>query len=255
VTKVITHRIECSEVWGGIANCEARVSTSGLNAALYSSSASGAKGGDIYYLSVCDSDLLTRVVIADVVGHGEDVSQMSQFIYDALIRNMNMVGNGVLLAEINRIAIEKGISAMTTAVVASYYKPNGEFCFSYAGHHPILVKRTTRSSWQELNVNKPETHGSIFNTPLGIIPEAIYTQELISLNENDRLLFYTDGLIEAANPQGIQYGIERLKSDLQEKSNLSPICTQNMILEGIRRYVGGPIGRDDVTMLMVELAP
>ena len=61
-------RIRCAEIWGGVHNCDEDILTSGITASLYSAAADGGRGGDIYYLSVCSSDLLTRIAIADVVG-------------------------------------------------------------------------------------------------------------------------------------------------------------------------------------------
>ena len=83
------HRIQCAQIWGGIRNQDQDVSSAGIVATLYSASCDGGKGGDIYYLSVCESDMLTRVAIADVVGHGQAVSDVSQDIYDALAARMN----------------------------------------------------------------------------------------------------------------------------------------------------------------------
>ena len=83
------HRIQCTEIWGGIKNQDADVCSRGLTASLYSSACEGGKGGDIYYLSVCGEDKLTRIAIADVVGHGEQVSAVSQWLYDTLQDRMN----------------------------------------------------------------------------------------------------------------------------------------------------------------------
>jgi hypothetical protein len=66
------HQIGCSEIWGGIQGEDLDVRTSGIVASLHSSAAVGAKGGDIYYISVGSNDLLTRIAIVDVTGHGED---------------------------------------------------------------------------------------------------------------------------------------------------------------------------------------
>ncbi|GAG80253.1 unnamed protein product [marine sediment metagenome] len=44
----------------------------------------GGKGGDIYYFGVCKGDIITRLAIADVTGHGETVSEVSQYVYDSL---------------------------------------------------------------------------------------------------------------------------------------------------------------------------
>ena len=68
------HHLSCGEIWGGIRNCDDDVASAGLTASLYSFASDGGKGGDIYYLSLCESNMLTRMILADVIGHGEDVN-------------------------------------------------------------------------------------------------------------------------------------------------------------------------------------
>ena len=75
------YQLSCGEIWGGIRNCDVDFTSAGLTASLYSVASDGAKGGDIYFLSFCDGNPLTRMILADVLGHGEDVSQISQIIY------------------------------------------------------------------------------------------------------------------------------------------------------------------------------
>ena len=59
--------IRCAEIWGGIRNFDTDVCTSGLTASLSAQSASGGKGGDIYFFSVCGADRLTRIAIASLL--------------------------------------------------------------------------------------------------------------------------------------------------------------------------------------------
>ncbi len=111
------YRIRCAEIWGGISDEEQDVCSAGLVASLYSRACEGGKGGDIYYLSVCGKDNLTRIAVADVVGHGSAVSEVSDWLYHTLEERMNdTAGNGIL-ADLNRAASARGIEAMTTAAV------------------------------------------------------------------------------------------------------------------------------------------
>ena len=78
----------CSGIWGGIHDLDQNIRVGRLMASLYSSSCDGGKGGDIYYFGVCQDDTITRVAIADVMGHGKAVSDVSQYIYDSLQAHM-----------------------------------------------------------------------------------------------------------------------------------------------------------------------
>lgn len=70
------YRLKCSEIRGGNKEADTEVSAGSLTASLFSSSADGGKGGDIYYLGVCGQETITRIAVADVVGHGKVVSEL-----------------------------------------------------------------------------------------------------------------------------------------------------------------------------------
>lgn len=75
------YTIHCSTVWGGIEPAGLDLSARSMNVSLCSTASGGKRGGDIYYMSVCSADVLTYLVVADVRGHGEQVSEISSWIY------------------------------------------------------------------------------------------------------------------------------------------------------------------------------
>ena len=81
-------RLACKEIWGGIRNRDIEISAGKVIGSIYSTSSEGGMGGDIYYFGVCKGDAITRLAIADVTGHGEAVSEISQFVYDSLKAHM-----------------------------------------------------------------------------------------------------------------------------------------------------------------------
>ena len=82
-------RLECRELWGGIQNKDMEISAGSVNGSIYSvPCCKGGKGGDIYYFGVCKGGTISRLAIADVTGHGEAVSEISQYVYDTLKAHM-----------------------------------------------------------------------------------------------------------------------------------------------------------------------
>ena len=81
-------RLECKGIWGGIHNRDIEVSAGKVIGSIYSAASEGGRGGDIYYFGVCKGDIITRLAIADVTGHGEAVSEVSQFVYESLKAHM-----------------------------------------------------------------------------------------------------------------------------------------------------------------------
>jgi hypothetical protein len=78
-------RLECKELWGGIRSRDSEVSAGNVIGSIYSTACcEGGQGGDIYYFGVCKDGIITRLAIADVTGHGEAVSEISQYVYCTL---------------------------------------------------------------------------------------------------------------------------------------------------------------------------
>ena len=79
-----SQRIECKVIWGGIQNIDTEVTAGKFIGSIYSAASEGGQGGDIYFFGVCNVDTISRLAVADVVGHGEAVSEVSQYVYDSL---------------------------------------------------------------------------------------------------------------------------------------------------------------------------
>lgn len=247
----IVYRIRCAEVWGGISDEEQDVCSAGLVASLYSSACEGGKGGDIYYLSVCGKDNLTRIAVADVVGHGSAVSKVSEWLYHTLEERMNnTAGNGVL-ADLNRAASARGIEAMTTAAVVGFYTVDSNLYYSYAGHTPALLRRAADNAWRRVDLDANEVQHA--NAPLGVLSDCEFDQQHVPLVTGDRVFLYTDGLVEAPNEDSEQFGEVRLLNTLDEAAAEPLPELKRAVLEAVRKHANGELRHDDVTVLAIEL--
>jgi sigma-B regulation protein RsbU (phosphoserine phosphatase) len=248
-------KLICAGIWGGIHNLNQDIMAGAVEVSLYSSSSDGGKGGDIYYFGVCKNEMITRVAIADVVGHGQAVADVSQYVYDSLRAHMCDPDSGKILAQINRLSSQRGLKAMTTAAVVAYHGVKGEFSFSYAGHPPVLFKRANEKVWSEcLLANEGDRgSGSEMNLPLAVTPETLYNQQVIPVSSGDRLLVYTDGLTEATSKKGELFGTERLCDVLNANADLSLSQLKSAILQGVGRHTGNGLTHDDVTLIAMEI--
>jgi sigma-B regulation protein RsbU (phosphoserine phosphatase) len=240
------HRIRCAEIWGGIAAVDQDVSTSSLSISIYSEPCNGEAGGDIYYVSVCGGDQLTRIAIADLQGHGEEVSAMSRRIYESLVDHLGDLDNGLVLSEMNRFAIAQGYDAMTTAVVVSFVLADGVLSYTYAGHPPVLLKQRKGGDWSRV-----ELPGSARTNPsLGIFDDARFEQGTLPLQPGDRFCVYTDGVTDCPSPDDQPFGEFRLKDALARRDG-QPVATAKAgILEDLRSYAGGALTADDTTLVV-----
>ncbi len=245
---VAKQRIQCGNVWGGIKNSDQDIETSGLKASLYSHSFSGGKGGDIYYFSVCQGDVLTRIVVADVVGHGEQVSRVSETVYQNMLKYMNNPESSAMLGEWNKSMDDKGAGALTTAVVGGVQIANKRLHYSYAGHHPVLIRKKDSRYWDSIAVK--DLKGS--NYPLGIDKNAKYDQGDQLVEPGDKIFLYTDGLVEAPNASGDLFGMDRLMAVLE--ASTKDDCTQIKanVLKSVLDYTGGRLSHDDLTLMAID---
>ena len=245
------HQLNCSEVWGGIKNEDLDACSRTVTASLYSSASDGGKGGDIYYVSVCGADKVTRIAVADVVGHGEVASRVSQWLYAALQRHMNDAEGHGVLSELNDLTSERDFEAVTTAAIVAICKADDHAYFSYAGHPPAMLRRRDEARWTSVPI-KTEGEG-LENLPLGIDRSVSFGELRVPVQSGDRLLLYTDGVIETPDSHGGLFGQERLEAVVTEAGQASLHELKSAVLSELRRYAGGALVHDDVTLLAIEV--
>jgi len=246
----IRHFVRHDEVWGGVRSDDLEAASSGVVAHLYSRACDGGKGGDIYFFSVSASDLLTRIAVADVLGHGKAVSDIGEWLYGTLATRMNSADGNEVLADLNRMAAERGYKAITTAVVVTYYRPDSSLYFAYAGHPPIFLRRTSAGQWEPVELDEGPDLG---NLPLGVDAEMRYDQQRVPLAQGDRLFLYTDGLVEAPDAEREVFGTERLLTTLEADPDQPARQLKDAVLTALRRHTGGQLTHDDVTFMVVEV--
>jgi phosphoserine phosphatase RsbU/P len=244
-----SHRIRCGGIWGGITEVDLDVRTQAISASVQSTASGSARGGDIYYLSLCSGDVVTRVALADVRGHGEQVSPISQWLYDSLEQRINHLDGAGVLADLNSLACEHGFDALTTAAVVTYYSGDSTLSYSYAGHPPILVRKG-HGAWTPKPI---ENDAQPANLPLGVMRSVRYDVATVGLSPGDRVFLYTDGVVECADHGGDFYGDDRLLDVLERTANLSLSEVKSAVFESLIDYAGGELVHDDCTLMVLEV--
>ncbi len=143
---------------------------------------------------------------------------------------------------------------MTTAAVVAYYREEGEARVSYAGHPPVLYKRANdKWSYARPQIRKDQSDGLPLNIPLSIDWDTLYSQITISMSPGDRLFAYTDGIIDAPNPQGESFGLARLKAALDASTGAPLSELKSTVLKAMHEFTENERTHDDVTLIAMEI--
>jgi serine phosphatase RsbU (regulator of sigma subunit) len=250
-----TQELICSEVWGSNGNADIDLVLPGLRGKLYSRACGGKKGGDVYYASACAAGVISRMCLADVAGHGEQVAQVGNWLRGAMRRTMGQHEPAKVFRALNKRASIFGLEALTTAVCLSYDITNGELRFCYAGHPPVFILPAGATAWATLQTDTDDAKGAR-NIPFGISDDAAFDTGTHVLNEGDRLFIYSDGVLEAPDASRTLFGSESLLDVLNEIGNRPIEESAEEITRRLSAHTGGDtFTHDDVTFAIVEAGP
>ena len=144
---------------------------------------------------------------------------------------------------------------MTTAAVVAYYREESEVKVSYAGHPPILYQRANDRVWSYARPpgRKGQSDGFPLNIPLAVDLDTLYGQITISMNPGDRIFAYTDGIIDAPNPKGESFGLDRLKDALDANTGALLSELKSTVLKALHEFTEKEQTHDDVTLIAMEI--
>ena len=188
-------------------------------------------GGDFY--DVVNTDDGLAVVLADVSGKGVSAavlaSTLQGMVYAHLIARMPLAE---IMAAVNRFFTQKHLGEKYATVIIARIRDNGELEYVNCGHVPPLLVSDGK-------VRRPE-HG---NLPVGLLGDASYESDRVSMKAGDRFIMVTDGVTEAENAQGDFYDNERLEAIAAKAPTLEDIFAS------VNEFcAGAPLG-DDCTVV------
>jgi serine phosphatase RsbU (regulator of sigma subunit) len=149
-----------------------------------------------------------------------------------------------LLSGMNKaVLVTASSSLMMTAVVAIIDLGDRKIVYANAGHnYPYIFCSATKT------IDRLDKTGGF---PLGFDSGSVYDEAVLDFNANDRLLLYTDGIIEARNKGEEEFGYERLEAFLLDGFSSHPESLRCGMIESVRNFTGVDEFEDDVTILIV----
>jgi sigma-B regulation protein RsbU (phosphoserine phosphatase) len=197
-------------------------------------------GGD-YYDVLRLGDHAIAICIADVSGKGMPAALLMSNVQAALRAYASEgLAPAELCARLNRV-----VSSNTDAdrFISLFYcvldTKTGKLVYSNAGHNPPVLVRPDGS------VARLECGGLV----LGPLPEVEFEQCEIDVNPGDRILLFTDGVTEAMNGAGEEFGDDRLIQAATESRTLDANQARDVVMAAVTQFSGGDF-TDDVTLVV-----
>jgi sigma-B regulation protein RsbU (phosphoserine phosphatase) len=249
--------MQCMEVWGGHQLTTRGVAFGGLDAWVYSKPYGNAThGGDVYYASSCATGRITRLLLADVAGHGISVASTAADLRTLMRRFVNRLDQGEFVRLLNRqfTALSKS-GAFATAVVATFFEPSGRLTVCNAGHPRPILYRAAQKQWNYIAGDSPAATAAAVgpsNLPLGLLEISEYDQFDIELEPGDCVLSYTDALMESNDPSGEMLGENGVLRILRLLGDVEPQQLIERLLAEIAERYPQNLTDDDVTVLVVR---
>jgi sigma-B regulation protein RsbU (phosphoserine phosphatase) len=184
------------------------------------------------------------LMIADVSGKGMSASLLTASLEAFAAGPIeDGLGPDEICAKLSRLLYRRTPpERYATAFVGALDPATGVLRYANAGHNPPLVVRAA-GDIEEL----PAT-----GVPIALLPVADYEAAEARLAPGDTLVLYTDGIVEAANPEGEEYGAERL-ADVCRRHRQAPCAELAAALEAdLEAFAGGVPIADDRTVVMAR---
>jgi serine phosphatase RsbU (regulator of sigma subunit)/predicted ester cyclase len=201
-------------------------------------------GGDFYDFHPL-SERRLGLVVGDATGKGVPAALVMSTTCGMLqlaAQGLDSSSPGEVLVRVNEALLARIPTNMFVTCFYAILDPNsGTLRYANAGHDPPHVRRSDDNA-EELRAR---------GMPLGLMPGMEYEEEVASLREGESVLFYSDGLVEAHDPEGQMFGFPRLRALVAKHGEERSLG--EYLLEELYSFVGeGWKQEDDITLLTLR---
>ncbi len=200
-------------------------------------------GGDYFdYITLAENRL--SIVLADVVGHGVAAALlMARLSAETRFCLATESTVGQALNKLNARFLGPTPDRFITLVAGVLDHEKHRLQISIAGHMPPLCQRTDGSVI--------EVGEDVSDVPIGIVPDVAYATAEVEIQPGELLLFYTDGISEAMNPEGECFGIDRIRTFLGRTTGTAQEVGEGLIQE-VKQFAGRNAQSDDMCIVCLQ---
>jgi serine phosphatase RsbU (regulator of sigma subunit) len=220
----------------------------GLDIAVFSRPAQ-ILGGD-YFDFLRYRDGAHGLAIADVMGHGMSAGLLMASVQTAL---RTFIPGGLTPGDVarrmNRFFLHNiHRTTFVTLMLARYEVDSRTFQYCNAGHNPPLLHRPTGNGGGSSQWLMPTS------AAIGLSEKFRAGMETVTLLPGDLLLLYTDGVTEAVNPHGEEFGAARLEETVRQNAHLAAKDVVRAVRQAVQDFAAGKPLFDDTTLVACKAA-
>lgn len=205
-------------------------------------------GGDYYDFFSLDEHRL-GLLIGDVSGKGMSAAFYITLAKGVIVSQIRQVGTpSEILHRVNALlygVMERG--RFISMIYAVLDTRSNEFAYANAGHNPLIHRQAATGKAQIV-----PSKGMAIGLDAGNIFAKAVTTHTLKLEENDIVVFYTDGVTEAMNRSVEEYSEERLLHCIEE-AQPTPSDTVSSVLSSVNHFVGRAKQHDDITVVALQV--
>jgi len=201
-------------------------------------------GGDFFeYIDLPDGSF--GFALGDVSGKGPPAALLTAMLQGMFsTQAFAPVEPAEMMTRVNRALLARGIESRFATIFYAILRADGRLTYCNAGQNPPLL-------FSASGVRKLETGGMI----VGLFPHASYEQEDVQLAAGDSLAIFSDGVSEALNAGGDEYGESRIQEAVAPNWLEPSDVVLQALLGSVRGFAQGAAQNDDVTALIVRYTP
>jgi sigma-B regulation protein RsbU (phosphoserine phosphatase) len=202
-----------------------------------------AVAGDFYEFILIDEQRI-GFLVADVTGHGVPAALIASMIKVAMQSVVSCAHDPrQVLRGLNRILFGQLHDQLVSVAYLWLDTGNRKALYSAAGHPPLL-------RWSEGKLERFESNGLLF----GVMADPDYPVCDLPIRFGDRLLLYTDGVIEPENARGDSFGNRKLEEVLRDNQSRPASEMSDQLLSEIRLWQPAGLGQqDDITLIVIDV--
>jgi serine phosphatase RsbU (regulator of sigma subunit) len=187
------------------------------------------------------------LLVADVVGKGVPAAMLTASVHGSMRTFAPRAGEdaGEALAHLNASLYQATDAAMFATVFYAVYDDRARaLTYANAGHEPALLLRAGDARCERLDSK---------TTPAGLLPDVPALQTRVQLATGDWLAIFTDGITEACNQEGMEFGLERVTEIMARHTSGTANEMRDGILAGLAAHCRGVVQADDITLITARV--